>query len=205
MPRVPKYMDGKYYADSELSLRLQCCVTSLKVRALDAAVELVAAEGLRALTHVRVDERAGLPRGSTSNYFRTRAALLSGVVDWIAERELSEVAGAVSAGSAASLVDTMCELFDYVTAHNRSMTAARLILFMEASHDPSLLDPVSRGRAAMESSVVAVMTRLGASDPVVAAATVMACLEGLILHRVVRHDDADPRPVIELVVRSALA
>lgn len=175
------------------------------MRALDAAVELVATEGLRALTHVRVDERAGLPRGSTSNYFRTRAALLSGVVDWIAERELSEVAGAVSAGSAASLVDTMCDLFEYVTRHNRSMTAARLTLFMEASHDPSLLDPVSRGRAAMESSVVAVMTRLGASDPPVAAASVMACLEGLILHRVVRHDDSDPRPVIELVVRAALA
>jgi hypothetical protein len=98
----------------------------------------------------------------------------------------------------------MCDLFDYVTCHNRSMTAARLTLFMEASHDPSLLEPVSRGRAAMESSVVAVMTRLGASDPAVASASVMACLEGLILHRIVRHDDSDPRPVIELVVSAAL-
>lgn len=180
-------------------------MTPSKKRALDAAVELVAAEGLRALTHVRVDERAGLPRGSTSNYFRTRAALLSGVVDWIVEREMSEVGAAVSAESAASLVDMMRDLFDYVTQQNRSMTAARLILFMEASHDPSLLRAVSRGRAAMDSSVTAVMTRLGASDPAVAAAALMATLEGLILHRIVRHDDSDPRPVIELVVKAALA
>jgi hypothetical protein len=51
-------------------------VASTKVRALDAAIELLGTEGLRALTHVRVDLRAGLPKGSTSNYFRTRAALL---------------------------------------------------------------------------------------------------------------------------------
>lgn len=168
-------------------------------------MELVGTEGLRALTHVRVDERAGLPRGSTSNYFRTRAALLSGVVDWIAERELAEVGAAVSAESAAALVDLLCELFEYVTQQNRSMTAARLVLFMEASHDPSLLEGVSRGRTAMESSVIAVMTRLGAPDPAVAAAALMACLEGLILHRIVRHDDSDPRPVIELTVSAALA
>lgn len=168
-------------------------------------MELVGTEGLRALTHVRVDERAGLPRGSTSNYFRTRAALLSGVVDWIAERELAEVGAAVSAESAAALVDLLCELFEYVTQQNRLMTAARLVLFMEASHDSSLLDAVSRGRAAMESSVIVVMTRLGAPAPAVAAAALMACLEGLILHRVVRHDDSDPRPVIELVVNAALA
>jgi hypothetical protein len=98
----------------------------------------------------------------------------------------------------------MCDLFEYVTRQNRAMTAARLVLFMEASHDSSLLDAVSRGRTAMESSVTAVMTRLSAPDPAVAAAALMACLEGLILHRVVRHDDSDPRPIIELVVNAAL-
>ena len=180
-------------------------MTASRTRALDAAVELVGTGGLRALTHVRVDERAGLPRGSTSNYFRTRAALLAGVVDWIAERELPEVDGAVSAESAASLVGLVCDLFEYVTRQNRAMTAARLVLFMEASHDSSLLDAVSRGRTAMESSVIAVMTRLGAPDPAVAAAALMACVEGLILHRVVRHDNSDPRPIIELVVNAALA
>jgi DNA-binding transcriptional regulator YbjK len=37
-------------------------------------LKLLGTEGLRALTHARVDECAGIPKGSTSNYFRTRAA-----------------------------------------------------------------------------------------------------------------------------------
>jgi DNA-binding transcriptional regulator YbjK len=65
-------------------------------RGLDAAVELLGAEGVRALTHARVDERAGLPPGSTSNWFRTRRALLGGVVDWIAERERADFAASAT-------------------------------------------------------------------------------------------------------------
>lgn len=184
--------------------RLKCGVASTKERALDAAVQLVAHGGLRALTHARVDERAGLPRGSTSNHFRSRAALLSGVVDWIIESEGSEVGVTFSEASAASFVDALCDLFGYVTQSNRPMTTARLVLFMEASHDDALREAVSRGRASMESAMVGVVTRLGASDPAVAAAAVMACIEGLILHRIVRHDESDPRPVLELVVKAAL-
>ena len=44
-------------------------------RALEAAVELLGSQGVRALSHARVDDRAGLPAGSTSNWFRTRRAL----------------------------------------------------------------------------------------------------------------------------------
>jgi DNA-binding transcriptional regulator YbjK len=179
-------------------------MTSPKTRALDAAINLVGTEGLRALTHARVDERASLPKGSTSNYFRTRAALLSGVVERIVEREMPEVGEAFSPASAADLVDAFCGLFEYTTRANRTLTTARLVLFMEASHNSALREALSRGRTAMESSVVPVLNRLGAQDPRAAAAAVMACFEGLILHRIARHDDADPRPTFELVVRAAL-
>ena len=59
-------------------------------RALEAALELLGSEGVRALSHARVDLRAGLPPGSTSNWFRTRRSLLGGLVDWIAERERAD-------------------------------------------------------------------------------------------------------------------
>ncbi|MFA4841474.1 MAG: TetR family transcriptional regulator, partial [Agrococcus sp.] len=48
-----------------------------------AAIELLGTEGLRSLTHRRVDDRAHVPVGSTSNHFRTRAALLEGAIDGI--------------------------------------------------------------------------------------------------------------------------
>jgi DNA-binding transcriptional regulator YbjK len=120
-------------------------MASTKVRALDAAIELVGTEGLRALTHARVDERAGIPKGSTSNYFRTRAALLIGVADRILERELPAVGTAFSPSSATELVDAACDLFEFTTGVNRTMTTARLVLFMEASHNADLRDALTQG------------------------------------------------------------
>jgi len=172
---------------------------------VEAAVELVGTEGLRALTHARVDERAGLPKGSTSNYFRTRQALLSGVVQGIVDNEVPSVSVAFSPSSADELVDAFCALFEHLTTVNRTVTTARLVLFMEASHDAALREALSRGRAAMEGFALVAMARLGARDPRAAGIAVAACFEGLLLHRIARHDPTDPRPTFELVVRAALA
>ena len=50
----------------------------------------------------------------------------------------------------------------------------------------------------MERSIVAVMARLGATDPYFAALALMACGEGIILHRIARHDTTDPRPLLRV-------
>ena len=59
-------------------------MSATRERSLAAAASLVGTQGTRALTHARVDAEAGLPRGSTSNHFRTRASLLAGLAAWIA-------------------------------------------------------------------------------------------------------------------------
>jgi DNA-binding transcriptional regulator YbjK len=180
-------------------------MTPTKARALDAAIELLGTEGLRSLTHARVDERADLPKGSTSNYFRTRQALVSGVVGRIVELEEAEIGTTFAPpGSAAEFVDGLCTLFHHLTRTSRTQTTARLVLFMEASHDADLREVLSRARTGMARSVVATMASLGARDPEVAAAAVVACFEGLLLHRIARHEDTDPRPVFAQVIRGAL-
>jgi DNA-binding transcriptional regulator YbjK len=45
----------------------------------DVAIIVLAEHGSRGLTHGRVDRYAGVPDGTTSYYYRTRAALLRGV------------------------------------------------------------------------------------------------------------------------------
>ncbi len=57
----------------------------------DAAIDLLASSGIRALTHRAVDRRAGAAEGTTSTYFRTRDALLSGVFARVADRYLSDL------------------------------------------------------------------------------------------------------------------
>lgn len=115
------------------------------------------------------------------------------------------VGTAFSPASVDELVDALCDLFAYTTGTNRILTTARLILFMEASHDASLGEALTRGRSAMTATAVPGLSQLGARDPLAAGAAIAACMEGLILHNISRHDDADPRPTLKLVVRAALA
>ncbi|MFV0252440.1 MAG: TetR/AcrR family transcriptional regulator [Beutenbergiaceae bacterium] len=56
-----------------------------RTRILDAAIAIVGEGGTRSLTHRGVDRRLQLPDGSTSNYFRTREALLDAAVDRLLE------------------------------------------------------------------------------------------------------------------------
>ncbi|HYD09772.1 MAG TPA: hypothetical protein VEA78_06690, partial [Acidimicrobiales bacterium] len=56
---------------------------------LDAAIEVLASGGPRQLTHRAVDTAAGVPLGSTSNCFRTRDALLVGVLRRVLERDVA--------------------------------------------------------------------------------------------------------------------
>lgn len=52
----------------------------------DAAIRVLAREGARGLTHRAVDRAAEVPQGTASNYFRTRGALIAGLVERIGER-----------------------------------------------------------------------------------------------------------------------
>jgi DNA-binding transcriptional regulator YbjK len=180
-------------------------MTALRARVLDAAIELLGTQGLKALTHRRIDEKAGLPPGSTSNYYRTRDGLLRGAAEAILERELAGMQATFAPRSVEELLVALVALMDRTTVDQRTLTSARLVLFMEASHNPALGETLGRGRATLETALRQVLHDLGVSDTVTPARTIMACAEGLILHRIARRDDSDIRPVLDLVVRAALA
>lgn len=57
-----------------------------RMQIADAGLTVIGAEGARGLTHRAVDRAAGLPLGTTVNYFPTRDALLAGLVDRIYTR-----------------------------------------------------------------------------------------------------------------------
>ena len=57
----------------------------------DAAIRVIAQEGMRGLTHRAVDREAELPQGSTSYYASTRAALLELIARRLAERSLADL------------------------------------------------------------------------------------------------------------------
>lgn len=173
-------------------------------RGLEAAVELLGAEGVRALTHARVDERAGLPPGSTSNWFRTRRALLGGVVDWIAEHERADFDPAATSAirGVDDLVDAWCAMSELQTGPFAARTRARYALFLELADDPELGEPLRRQRHEFERWAEQLVTAVGIADPVPATRALMALSDGLLLHRLTVDPDLDLRPAIERTIRA---
>jgi DNA-binding transcriptional regulator YbjK len=173
-------------------------------RALEAAVELLGADGVRALSHARVDERAGLPAGSTSNWFRTRRALLGGVVDWIAERERADLdpAAIPTITGVDELIEGLCAVTELQTGPYAARTRARYALFLELAGDPELGEPLRRQRREFERWTERIVIALGIDDPVPATRALMALGDGLILHRLTVDPALHVRPAIERAVRA---
>jgi DNA-binding transcriptional regulator YbjK len=176
-------------------------------RALQAAVQLLGAEGVRALSHARVDSRAGLPAGSTSNWFRTRRSLLAGVVDWIAERERADFASAAMPAITGldELVEGLCAMTELQTTAFAERTRARYALFLELAGDPELGEPLRRQRREFERWTEQMVTAVGITDPVASTRALMALADGLLLHRLTIDPALDLRPAIERAVRALAA
>lgn len=108
----------------------------------DAAIHVLAEEGSRGLTHQQVDRAAGVPHGTTSYYYRTRAALLRGVGRRVAEidsanlRSITDEAtrSATPFGRLAQLTVIQAEGFGLL------LNRARLELLLAGTRDPELAD-----------------------------------------------------------------
>ena len=176
-------------------------------RALEAAVELVGTQGIRALTHSRVDAQAGLPRGSTSNHFRTRAALLSGVTQWIADQETRDL-GAILARQFDDLegfIDIYSSAIELLTGPYAVRTRARYALFLEAASDPELFAPLHARREGMAAWSRSLLVALGAKHADTALHAFMAFSDGIVLHRLSVDPDAPVRESVAVAVRGCLA
>ena len=111
----------------------------------DAAIELLAEDGARGVTHLRVDRRAGVADGTTSFYFQTRAALLRGATDRVIQLDVEDFTTALNAIGASgddrvdSLLSRLAEqAMRTAVEPERSRARARFELQLMAARDPEL-------------------------------------------------------------------
>ena len=182
-------------------------MTTTRERALEAAVELVGTQGIRALTHSRVDAQAGLPRGSTSNWFRTRAALLSGVSQWIADQETRDLGAVLSQpfDDLDGFIDVFSAGIELLTGPYAVRTRARYALFLEAASDPQLFAPLRAQREGMEAWSRQLLVTLGAAHPDAALHAFMAFGDGIVLHRLSIDPGTPVRECVAVAVRGCLS
>lgn len=108
----------------------------------DAAIRLLAEDGLKGVSHLKVDRKASVPDGSASFYFRTRSALLHAVAERVADLDLKDLAAATAipedSGSSASGLATL--VVRSGTGVRRVRAKARNELALEAARDPVLAE-----------------------------------------------------------------
>jgi DNA-binding transcriptional regulator YbjK len=157
-----------------------------------AALEVLEADGGRGLTHRAVDRRAGLPQGSTSNYFQTREALLTAALLRLVELEQPSVRalealvpdGPYEPHRAAELVAAVVR--GWLTPERAGLALARYELFLEARRRPKFqlaLDEVRRDYLLL---VEQLLPTAGCRDPHRHAPQLLALLDGLVLNQLLQ-------------------
>ena len=185
---------------------------SRKERAADAAIEVIATDGLRGLTHRAVDAMAGLPSGSTSSCFRTRLALLAGVLDRLVELDEAALAQVPSTGWStdtperpAAIVDMLTGLLVHWLGPARSRTRARMELYLDASRRAELVPELEAANRRLLDRTAAGMRAAGVDEPAAAARLLVAHMDGLLYDALARpylggHDRAALRRAVATVV-----
>ncbi|MER7011315.1 TetR family transcriptional regulator [Saccharopolyspora sp. NPDC000359] len=113
----------------------------------DAAIEVLAREGGRGLTHRAIDREAGVPEGTTKNYFPTRSALFLAVARYLAARHTealdalcAEIPADVSSEDITALYAAMLRR---MATSARSQFLALFELHLEAVRNPDVRDALS--------------------------------------------------------------
>ncbi|HEY5155559.1 MAG TPA: TetR family transcriptional regulator, partial [Acidimicrobiales bacterium] len=115
-------------------------MTDRRTVLLDAALELVGTEGMRGLTHRAVDAAAAVPAGSTSNYFRTRDALILGIVERFIARERAMATGPHDEvdPSPDGVATAFGRFAHRALGPDRAVTLARYAILVETAQNPGL-------------------------------------------------------------------
>ncbi|MFI6930645.1 TetR/AcrR family transcriptional regulator [Streptomyces sp. NPDC050287] len=174
----------------------------------DAALDVLADEGIRGLTHRAVDRKAALPPGTTSAYFRTRAALLTGLVTRLVQldqEELQTMAEHLPAiRTAEELVDGMALLTrQRLTGQGRRRSLARYACAVESVRDPELREILVPRENAGREAVRLFLAGQGVTDVENRTHTLLTCIDGLIFDRLVSGGEV-PREPLEGIVAAAL-
>ncbi len=151
---------------------------------LDAAVEVLAAQGLRGLTHRAVDAQAGLPIGSCSAYLRTRQALLTALASYVVgqvRRDIAELGSRLDEepNIEQAALETASMFSEWL--RQPALLLARLELGLEAIRSPELAAEFAQQRAALATVVTDLVARRRPEQAAEMADILIAALDGVLI------------------------
>lgn len=154
----------------------------------DAGVRLVARGGVHALTHLAVDAEAGLPRGSTSYYARTRRDLIALVIGRLSEGSQADLdqASVPTVLTRDEAVRLAVGVLDHM-ARREDAQAARFALMFEVRDDDELRGALTANapvRAPLSTEAERLLRAIGVADPAENATDLVGLIDALLMYRI---------------------
>ncbi|WP_270365907.1 TetR/AcrR family transcriptional regulator [Microbacterium algeriense] len=160
----------------------------------DAGLAVLARDGSRGLTHRAIDALAEVPTGTTSNYFRTRDALIEGLVDRIGERLAPPPEDlrrrAAGTPGPALFADYVRDIVRRLSA-DRDVTLALFELRLESARRPEVAAVLGAWQRAGFDADVAFNTAAGLPGGRREIALFHYAIDGLLLDRLTTPIDPD--------------
>ena len=152
---------------------------------MDAALGVVADEGLRGLTHRAVDRRADLPEGTCSAYLRTKRMLVVALAEHVAATLIADVDGLARElgecdGDDQRAVELTQALFER-WLEERELVLAKLELSLEAPRDPAVAEVLSASRSRLVAVVDGMVTQAGKPHSLSRSEAMVASFDGLLI------------------------
>lgn len=160
---------------------------------LDAALHLIASEGLGAVSHRSVERLAGAPHGSTTYYFQSKAALIAAARQRLADLDhlaldglALEVARALAPRSPTPQWDAITRALARWVDEHRDLHLARFELALQAARDPALAEADAAWHETFLDVIEPVVTSAGSRSPRSDARFVCAAFMGIVFEQAVR-------------------
>jgi DNA-binding transcriptional regulator YbjK len=174
-----------------------------RIQILDAAIDILCDDGVGGLTHRQVDVRAGVPAGTTSNYYRTRQALLEASaartveLHWQRVEALQSAVGPLNRDAVKALMIRMLEPDEQF----RRWTLARFELFIESTRREELRPMMKELQAAAVKSATLIFEAAGFTPTPERMDELARVLNGFVFSNLTIAPEPDTQDAADLVDR----
>ncbi|GAB3299303.1 TetR/AcrR family transcriptional regulator [Epidermidibacterium keratini] len=152
----------------------------------DAAISVVAQGGLKRLTHRAVDASAGVPTGTTSNYWNSRQALVDAMIARLEELDFAVWRATVPPEDLDELLGGLANAIAMLASEKPDLVRVRLALFLDHG------DRFARAHGRVRGVLAGLLERHGVPDAATTAALIADLCDGVLLHSVtVRSEPID--------------
>jgi TetR/AcrR family transcriptional regulator, regulator of biofilm formation and stress response len=167
---------------------------------LDAVLQVVAEEGVDAVTHRRVAQAARLPLASTTYWFDSKEHLLMAALERAAESDIERLRAFVGEAPehvpdpVGRVVGAILDPVDDSAQTRRGWLLATYALVLEAARRPALRDVTMRWTDAYLEALTPLLAAAGSCEPRSDAELLLAAADGLVVDQLASGQDSDLAP-----------